>query len=36
MSEGIYATINQRKDGKTLVRIVEVGNTSISHDSSTT
>lgn len=33
MSEGIYATINQRKDGKTLVRIVEVGNTSISHDS---
>lgn len=33
MSEGIYATINQRKDGKTLVRIVEVGNTGISHDS---
>ena len=33
MSEGIYATINQRKDGKTLVRLVEVGNTSISHDS---
>lgn len=33
MSEGIYATINQRKDGKTLVRIVEVGNTSVSHDS---
>ena len=32
MSEGIYATINQRKDGKTLVRIVEVGNTSVSHD----
>lgn len=33
MSEGIYATINQRKDGKTLVRLVEVGNTGISHDS---
>lgn len=33
MSEGIYAAISQRKDGKTLVRIVEVGNTSISHDS---
>lgn len=33
MSEGIYATINQRKDGKTLVRLVEVGNASISHDS---
>lgn len=33
MSEGIYAAINQRKDGKTLVRLVEVGNTSVSHDS---
>ena len=33
MSEGIYATISQRKDGKTLVRLVEVENTSISHDS---
>lgn len=33
MSEGIYATINQRKDGKTLVRIVEVGDTVHSYDS---